>query len=522
MNKKFDIDYGRLPYYIIIGIVLLAFLILNYIYLVDYTSSNSEAINDYSIRDEDMNKTRTPAVAGLFYPADVYQLSNIVDEYLEQAPSATSQRPQIIIVPHAGYQYSAQVAASAYKKLVPFAQEIKKVIVIGPSHRVALQGAALSSATEFSTPLGKIPTDSEITTELSQQPSFKMNDKAHAQEHSLEVQLPFLQKTLKKFTIVPLVYGNIEPQVMAEALKPFVNRKDVLIVISADLSHYLDYDTAKIVDGHTAGLVERNQQLEDHLSCGATGINTALLLAKDLSYQPKLLDMANSGDVTGERSSVVGYAAWLFEQKNNEPAKKLTPLEQEVENLSHFARHHGAALLQIAAHSLRNAVAKQKPYNPSRDDFDDVLFNKGASFVTLTKNGELRGCIGTLVANRAVSLDVAANAFAAAMKDDRFSPVTAEELPQLEVSISLLSDYEQLHFKTENELLQQITAGIDGVVIRDGNRQGLFLPSVWKQVPGKEEFLRNLKLKAGLSPSYWSDQIKAYRFRVVEIKKNEN
>lgn len=522
MRKSDELDYSRLPHYIFIAAAGIALLALNWFYFDNHASSNSEVINNYSLRDEDMNKTRVPAVAGLFYPADVYQLSSVVDGYLSQASSALTPRPHMMVVPHAGYQYSAAVAAAAYKKLLPFQNEIKKVILIGPSHRVALRGAALSSAASFSTPLGSVPTDAAITAGLARLPGFDYNDRAHAEEHSLEVQLPFLQKVLgKKFTIVPLVYGLADPADLAAALSPYLARNDTLLVFSADLSHYLDYTTAKAVDGLTADMVGRKQALESHQSCGATGINTALLLAKQYAFQPRLLDMANSGDVTGERDSVVGYASWIFDKKD-QPEKPLTPLEQEVENLRFFAKHYGTKLMQIAETALNLAVKDKRQFEPSRGDFDDILFNKGAAFVTLTENGGLRGCIGTLVAKQAIARDIAANAYAAAMEDSRFEPVTEAELPGLKISISLLTGYEPLVYADEEDLLNQLQPGVDGLVIRDGDRQALFLPSVWAQLPDKRDFLNNLKLKAGFSPSFWSNQIKAYRFRTVEIKQHED
>ncbi len=522
MRKSDDIDYSRLPHYIFIAAAGIALLVLNWFYFDDHASSNSEVINTYSLRDEDMNKTRIPAVAGLFYPADIYQLSNVVDGYLSQASSALTPRPHMMVVPHAGYQYSAAVAASAYKKLLPFQKEIKKVILIGPSHRVALRGVALSSAASFATPLGTVPTDSALTAGFAALPGFNYNDLAHADEHSLEVQLPFLQKVLgKKFTIVPLVYGQADPADLAAALAPALARNDTLLVFSADLSHYLDYGTAKAVDSLTAEMVDRKQALESHQSCGATGINTALLLAKKFAFQPRLLDMANSGDVTGERDSVVGYASWIFDKKD-QPEKPLSPLEQEVENLHYFAKHYGTKLMQIAETALSLAVKDGRRFEPSRRDFDDILFNKGAAFVTLTENGNLRGCIGTLLPKEAVALDIAANTYAAAVEDSRFDPVTADELPNLKISISLLTGYEPVTYASEEDLLNQLQPGVDGLVIRDGDRQALFLPSVWAQLPDKQEFLNNLKLKAGFSPSFWSNQIKAYRFRTVEIKQHED
>lgn len=522
MRKSDDIDYSRLPHYIFIAAVGIALLVLNWFYFDKHASSNTEVINNYSLRDEDMAKTRVPAVAGLFYPADVYQLSNVVDGYLSQASSTLTPRPHMMVVPHAGYQYSAAVAAAAYKKLLPFQNEIKKVILIGPSHRVALRGAALSTAAQFSTPLGTLPTDEEITAKLAEIPGFGYNDKAHAEEHSLEVQLPFLQKVLgKKFTIVPLVYGQIDPADLAAALAPYLSRNDTLLVFSADLSHYLDYNTAKAIDGRTVEMVDLQQELESHQSCGATGINAALQLAKKFAFQPRLMDMANSGDVTGERDSVVGYASWIFDKKN-QPEKPHTPLEQETDNLRFFAKHYGTKLMQIAETALNVAVKSDKYFEPSRRDFDDLLFNKGAAFVTLTKNGELRGCIGTLLPKQAIARDIAANTYAAALEDSRFPPVTVEELPELKISLSLLTGFEPISYTSEQNLLDQLQPGVDGLVIRDGDRQALFLPSVWAQLPDKQDFLNNLKLKAGFSPSFWSSQIKAYRFRTVEIKQHEN
>ncbi len=519
--KKFSIDYNRLPRYILIIGIIVVLAVFNFFYFKEHLSSNSETINNYSLRDEDMNKTREAAVAGLFYPSDVYQLSSVIDGYLEHKTSSLSRRPHILIVPHAGYMYSARVSAQAYQKIQPFGKTIKKVILIGPAHRVAVKGVALSTADNFKTPLGLVPVNKEITKSLSALDGFNYNDLAHKDEHSLEVQLPFLQKTLQNFSIVPLLYGQADADKLAQALKPYLQQDDTLLVISADLSHYLDYQTAQNVDKETAVMVEKNKPLDEHRSCGATGINTAMLLAKEFGLVPQMLDMASSGDVGGDMRSVVGYAAWVF-NRDDEPQKKLSPLEKEVENLDNFSRHNRDAILDIVRKSLQEAVANGKIYNPSRQDYANVMFDKGASFVTLKEQGELRGCIGSLIASRAIAQDIAANAYAAAMEDTRFSPVTVKELPKVSFSVSLLTDYEKLSFKNEDDVLSQIIPNVDGLVIRDGDRQGVFLPSVWEQIPDKKEFLNNLKIKAGLSPAYWSDKIKIYRFRVVEIKDNEN
>ncbi|MBE6448809.1 MAG: AmmeMemoRadiSam system protein B [Alphaproteobacteria bacterium] len=515
MPKDTENETRNVPKMIIIGGVIVIILLLNFFFIRDYISSNSELINDYPLRDSDINKTREAAVAGLFYPADVYQLAKDVDGYLQMSPSKLSKRPHIMVVPHAGYMYSAQVAAKAYQRLLPFAKDIKRAIILGPSHRKVFKGVALSGADSFRTPLGRIYTDKEINSYLSAQSGFKINNAAHKNEHALEVQLPFLQKTLKNFSIIPLVYGQASPYDIAATLQPILRNNDTILIISADLSHYLDNDTAHQIDKETAQMIAEGELLEEHRSCGAVGINTAMILAQQEGLKPELLDMSTSGDVTGETDSVVGYASWVFAGEP-EPETELPPLEQEVENLTNFANHNKEDLLQIAKRALAEAVNK-KIYQPERDDYPNVMFNKGSSFVTLTKKNELRGCIGSLLPNTAIALDVARNTYRAAMEDTRFEPLQASEIPELKISISFLSGYEKINFKDEADLLSKIVQNEDGLVLRDGDRQGLFLPSVWRQIPDKQEFLKKLKIKAGLSPSYWSSNVKIYRFRTVEI-----
>lgn len=224
MFENFEIDRASLPKYILIAAIIIAVVILNIYFIRSYISSNNEIITDYALRDEDMNPSREAAVAGLFYPADVYQLQKDIDNYLEMVPPSLNKRPHILIVPHAGYLYSAKVAAHAYQKILPFKKQIKKVFLLGPSHRVALNGVALSSAKNFKTPLGETPVSKKITAELAAKPDFAINDRAHRDEHALEVQLPFLQKTLDKFSIVPMVYGRADPQKIAAALTPYLQK----------------------------------------------------------------------------------------------------------------------------------------------------------------------------------------------------------------------------------------------------------------------------------------------------------
>ena len=523
INEDPDNDNQRIANYVIIGILVVAFLGLNWWSLRTYLSSNSKTINDFQISEDEMPNTREPAVAGIFYASELKQLDKEVEHYLAAQYRPGTARPEILIVPHAGYVYSAPVAAQAYLQLQNYADNIKNVILVGPSHRVAFNGIAAPQADEFKTPLGNVKVNKKMLAQMVEKnPDVRFFDAAHKQEHSLEVQLLFLQKVLNKFQIVPLVYGNVAPEALAKVLEPYVTDKNTVIIISADLSHYFDYETARGMDEKTAELIEQNRpELENHMSCGATGINAVLLLAQSKHLRPETLELANSGDTAGDKDSVVGYGAWAFMEEQKAKPEPKDRLDVELQNLQDFAKFYGKDLYKIAKQALSEAVEHNKRFKPSRSDWPDRVFDKGAAFVTLTINGKLRGCIGTVVPHQAVGLDVADNAYDAAMSDTRFTPVKPEELEQISISISLLTDYDAVNFSSEEDLLSKIRPGIDGLIIRDGDRQGLFLPSVWEQLPDKKEFLNNLKIKAGLSPSYWSDNIKVYRFRTLEIK-NEN
>ncbi len=516
-----EIDRKKLPYYLMILTIVFVIIVFNFLYFNHYISVNEKSITDYDLTDEDINPIRENAVAGLFYPANVYQLEKDIDNYLQHVTSTLSNRPKIMIVPHAGYKYSAQVAAHAYKRLIPYKNQIKNVFLLGPSHYEFVDGVALSPAKQFNTPLGNVNTNTKITSDLLNNKNlFKLSAKAHKNEHALEVQIPFLQKTLENFTIIPMLYGKSNPKFIAEALAPYLKKNNSILIISADLSHYLDYETARNIDEDTAKKINNSVDVNHHQSCGATAVNTAIALAKDFGLIPHLLNMANSGDVTGDKSKVVGYGSWIYDEPNEKLELKGIDLEQY--HLQNFARHNKRDLVKIVKKSLNLAVKQQETYYPSRDEFENVLFDKGASFVTLYKNNKLRGCIGSLYPSKAIAVDLADNTYAAALKDTRFKPLTMNELEDISFTISLLTNFEPIEFKSYDELLSLIKPNIDGIFIKDGQREGLFLPSVWKDIPNKDEFITNLKIKAGLSPSYWSEKIQVFRFRTVEINNDKD
>lgn len=265
-----------------------------------------------------MQSIRPPAVAGLFYPADPRILRHDIKEMLEQAAPA-ELTPKAIIVPHAGYIYSGPVAASAYALLQPAAKRIRRVVLLGPVHRVWVDSLALPGVDSFDTPLGRIPIDAEAVGLLADLPFVERNPSAHAMEHSLEVHLPFLQTVLDRFSLVPLVVGGATPEQVAKVLDLLWGGDETLIVVSSDLSHYLPYEAARQTDrATTEALLKLDNHLVGEQACGAHPINGLLLTARRKGLQPHLLDMRNSGDTAGDKQRVVGYAAVAFTENMHE------------------------------------------------------------------------------------------------------------------------------------------------------------------------------------------------------------
>jgi len=256
---------------------------------------------------------RPPAVAGMFYPAEADILSEMVDGMLAQAHPATDIQPKVLIAPHAGYIYSGPVAASAYALLQKRKKQITHVVLLGPVHRVPVRGLALPEADAFSTPLGEIPLDQEAMETARCLPHVVSSPAAHAMEHSLEVHLPFLQRILDDFTLVPLAVGDAEPGDVAEVLDALRGGDETLIIISSDLSHYLPYEQARQMDRRTADAILQAQwPIRHDQACGATPINGLLAGAGRRRLMPRLLDLRNSGDTAGDRQQVVGYGAFAF------------------------------------------------------------------------------------------------------------------------------------------------------------------------------------------------------------------
>ncbi|MEO1765903.1 AmmeMemoRadiSam system protein B [Thiobacter aerophilum] len=255
---------------------------------------------------------RHPAVAGTFYPEHAGKLDYDLDNLLRRARKTTGPVPKAVIVPHAGYIYSGPIAASAYQRIAAGRDHIRRVVLLGPAHRVPVRGLALPGVDAFETPLGAVPLDQDAIARLRSLPQVVESAPAHAWEHSLEVQLPFLQKVLDEFTLVPLVVGDATPEEVAEVLERVLGGPETLIVISSDLSHYLPYDLARRIDGDTAQLILDLRPVSHEQACGGTPVNGLLLAARRHDLKPELLDLRNSGDTAGDHDHVVGYAAFAF------------------------------------------------------------------------------------------------------------------------------------------------------------------------------------------------------------------
>lgn len=262
-----------------------------------------------------MTSIRPPAVAGSFYPSEARQLQALIPSLLKEVAGVTGHSPKAIIVPHAGYIYSGAIAASAYARVALGRAVIRRVVLLGPAHRLGFHGLALSSADAFATPLGAVPLDRTIHKELQHLPGVQILDKAHALEHSLEVQLPFLQVVLDDFFLVPIVVGDAPAEAVAGVLDQLWGGAETLVVVSSDLSHYQDYHSARKQDSATSQAIEDLQPdaIAYHDACGRLPINGLLLVAKKLGLKVIRYDLRNSGDTAGDRERVVGYGAYGFE-----------------------------------------------------------------------------------------------------------------------------------------------------------------------------------------------------------------
>jgi len=489
---------------LIVFTIVIAILVGGFWFLVHNKEKENKTMSGLSKEHQNI---REPAVAGQFYPAESGELAKQVDDFLAEVPIEKSTGAILgLIVPHAGYIYSGPVAAYGFKQLEN--EDIETVILIGNSHLAYFEGAAVYDKGYFKTPLGEVEIDESLAKEImAENKKIKADMIAHQYEHSLEVEVPFLQRVLKNFKILPILMGSgsfDDVKILAKAISKNIADKNVIVVASSDMSHYPPYEQANYADKKTyeailtgevevlektiAQLEKENIANAQTFLCGQDAVEVLMLVMQDLGVKEiKLLKYANSGDTAGDKSQVVGYSAIGFYGERRG---------------SLLNREEQKRLLEIARQSVETYIKEGRVLTFS--ETNPVLNQKLGAFVTLKKNGQLRGCIGRFTSddNPPLYQTVAEMAIAAATQDIRFLPVQAYELSELEYEVSVLSPLKKI------DDWHQIKLGKHGVKIKKDGRSGVFLPQVAIETGWDfETFMAELcSQKAGLSRNCWQDK----------------
>lgn len=460
------------------------------------------------VRAANLQKVRQAGVAGSFYPADPKALSEMIDGMLAKAsPPPISEHILAVVAPHAGYQYSGPVAAYTYAALK--GRKFSRVVVIAPSHFESFDFTSVYDGDAYATPLGNVPVDKSFAEKLAKMSStMRLSSQGHeptkaGAEHALEVQLPWLQRVLGDFQLVPVIMGDQSyenSRALGVALSKLIQGGDTLIVASSDLSHFHPYDDAVKIDHKTLIALQawdylsmsRNFQTRTWEACGGAPIVAAMIAVEHMGgNHAQVLKYANSGDTAGDHSRVVGYSAEVFVKAVHEDFVQL-PFSLDA--------HEKSELLTLARKSVEHAVNQNKPYEP--DAFtNDALNQERGAFVTLREAGQLRGCIGYTSPTKPLYMTVRDTATLAALRDPRFQPVSASELPLLDYEVSVLSPLRRVID------IQEIKVGEHGLLMKSATNEGLLLPQVpVEQKWDRQRFLEETCIKAGMNAGCWKEE----------------
>jgi AmmeMemoRadiSam system protein B/AmmeMemoRadiSam system protein A len=461
--------------------------------------------------------------AGRFYPASRSELEQAIDRLTLQAKQTRVQIPphkqlKALILPHAGYIYSGLTAAHA--SLALRENRFDRVILMGPDHRVGFNNGAISDVEAYETPLGLVRLNKDAVKLRADSDLFQSIPASDRVEHSLEVVLPFLQRYLNEFEFIPIVMGRGNAKRLAAAIEPLVDQNS-LLVVSSDLSHFLPYPEAVERDRETISMIlnlESDKLLKsNNRACGKIPILITLNMAMRYGWKPVLLHYSNSGDTAGGHSQVVGYAAIAFYGDSS---------MQKKDNQQQINPQLGQALVKLARQTIMQRLGLK--ISGKESDLvaaavkNEALKARCGTFVTLKIASNLRGCIGSLAAEESILDGVKRNAVNAAFHDPRFSPVTVEEIEDVDIEISILTKPQPLEYIDSVDLISKLRVNIDGVILKKGPAGATFLPQVWEQLPLPEKFLSHLCVKAGLSANAWKNaklEISTYQVQYFEEKK---
>jgi AmmeMemoRadiSam system protein A len=454
-----------------------------------------------------MNKL--PNFAGSFYPDKAEELTNLLNSYMQNMK--IEYKSKAIIVPHAGIYYSGYASMIGFQHL----ELNENIFIIAPSHHDNFNNIALPEYTYFDTPLGSLEVNNRLIKNIAEKFPCIISNEFFEREHSIEVQLPFIQHVFypkmqsaldfvkglknigKKIRIIPILVGNCDYRLISDIISTYWENSS--FVISSDLSHYYSHNECRQIDTYTATIIETGkiEAFQTQQACGLIGIKGLVDFANHNDCTLIRTMMYTSGDISKEKDKVVGYGSWfLYTDSKNE----------------YLETYYSYYILDAVKNSIISAL-KGEDFIPQ--NIPSVLTQYGASFITLKRNGQLRGCIGSIYPTKPLIIDLIDNARNAAFQDSRFEPLVQEELKNLEITVSLLSSIERINFRDERDLLSKIYP--HGVIIVENDKRAVYLPVVWEQLPEKDIFLNSLKEKAGLPPNYFSRTLEAYKFDTTII-----
>jgi len=468
------------------------------------------------------NDVRKPAYAGSFYPGTRSELTSFIEQLTGGVKQTHINSPpntslKALIIPHAGYIYSGLTAAHISRVLKE--NQFKRVIVMAPDHRVGFKGGAISDVAAYETPLGLIPLNQDAAMLRGNKYLFQAIPASDRLEHSVEVVLPFLQYFLKNFELIPIVLGQSSDLVgrVSAALDPLIDQ-NTLLVASSDLSHYLPYQEAVARDRETIKLILNldagKLPTRENAACGRIPILVLINMARRHGWKPILLHYSNSGDTAGDRSRVVGYAAIAFYGGSS--------MQNSIDSSQSLKKHQGQALVRLARQTIAERLGKKSITVDPETLADSAFQDHRGTFVTLTINKQLRGCIGNLDSTESILAGIKRNAINAAFHDPRFPSLKAHELDRVDIEVSILTEPHRLEYRDSKDLLAKLRVHVDGVILSKGSESATFLPQVWEQLPKPEQFLSHLCMKAGLPADDWEKsrlEILTYQVQYFEEEK---